>query len=526
MMRLTGATVAVAALSLAFAGIAAAQDKVTELRYTTGAPEQTPWVNPQVQRFQKWRTSRGSPLKINAFLNSQLGSEQDTVQQVARGRIDTGGYSRRRLAAGAGDLAAQHSLPVPRPEGAGLRLRQPPHQADPDMFLKKGVMMLGWSEVGVADIIGKKPYLTPTTSRASRRARRPTRSRPSCGPVRRQAQSLPGDGVELGLPDRPHRCRRLRATSIFSGPLQARPCRHHDEHNDEGGVVLVNKEAYDKLSADDKAVLTGTSTHAGCRRARGGARLRRQDPRDAQKAGGTIVELTPEQRAVWRKGMEAAWPKMVEAVGGEAGTYWKAIQAAPPACSGLKRPFISECAARPAPPAAAARVLAAGTRSNAGSPSLPSASSPAFWCSTSSAASSSARCCASSVSIPGHRHLRLPEALGVRAGDRQLRRHRHRHGHRQPHRAALRLRLGAAALGPRIDRLADVLTGFFLIGVAWFGFKFVGSSFKTDLRAPVLDWPVWPMQLAIPSGSCLRQGATCSMPLWPALKPLPPEFQE
>ena len=35
-------------------------------------------------------------------------------------------------------------------------------------------------------------------------------------------------------------------------------------------------------------------------------------------AGGTIVELTPEQRAVWRKGIEAAWPKMVEAVGGEA----------------------------------------------------------------------------------------------------------------------------------------------------------------------------------------------------------------
>ena len=26
-------------------------------------------------------------------MNSQLGSEQDTIQQVARGRIDMGGYS-------------------------------------------------------------------------------------------------------------------------------------------------------------------------------------------------------------------------------------------------------------------------------------------------------------------------------------------------------------------------------------------------------------------------------------------------
>ena len=57
-----------------------------------------------------------------------------------------------------------------------------------------------------------------------------------------------------------------------------------------------------------------------------------------------------------------------------------------------------------------------------------------------------------------------------------------------------------AAWGPAMDRLADVLTGLFLVGVAWFGFKFVGSSFKTDLRAPVLDWPVWPVQLASRSG--------------------------
>ena len=56
-----------------------------------------------------------------------------------------------------------------------------------------------------------------------------------------------------------------------------------------------------------------------------------------------------------------------------------------------------------------------------------------------------------------------------------------------------------AAWGPAMDRLADVLTGLFLVGVAWFGFKFVGSSFKTDLRAPVLDWPVWPIQLVHPA---------------------------
>ena len=73
-----------------------------ELRYASSAPPNTVWEM-QTVRFAegRGRSERGK-LKINAFLNSQLGSEQDTVQQVARGRIDMGGYSDdRRLAAGA-----------------------------------------------------------------------------------------------------------------------------------------------------------------------------------------------------------------------------------------------------------------------------------------------------------------------------------------------------------------------------------------------------------------------------------------
>jgi TRAP-type C4-dicarboxylate transport system permease small subunit len=83
-----------------------------------------------------------------------------------------------------------------------------------------------------------------------------------------------------------------------------------------------------------------------------------------------------------------------------------------------------------------------------------------------------------------------------------------------------------AAWGPVMDRLADVLTGLFLVGVAWFGFKFVGSSLKTDLRAPVLDWPVWPVQLFIPLGFLSAAGRYFLYAVWPALKPRPPEFQE
>jgi TRAP-type C4-dicarboxylate transport system permease small subunit len=79
---------------------------------------------------------------------------------------------------------------------------------------------------------------------------------------------------------------------------------------------------------------------------------------------------------------------------------------------------------------------------------------------------------------------------------------------------------------PLYDRAADLITGLFLVGVAYYGFKFVGSSMKTDLRAPVLDWAVWPIQLAIPLGFLSAAGRYFLYAAWPTLRPAPLEFQE
>jgi TRAP-type C4-dicarboxylate transport system permease small subunit len=76
------------------------------------------------------------------------------------------------------------------------------------------------------------------------------------------------------------------------------------------------------------------------------------------------------------------------------------------------------------------------------------------------------------------------------------------------------------------DRAADLLTGICLLVVVWFGYKFVASSMATDLRAPVLDWPVWPVQLAIPLGFLSAAGRYFFYAGWPLLRPVPPEFQE
>lgn len=83
-----------------------------------------------------------------------------------------------------------------------------------------------------------------------------------------------------------------------------------------------------------------------------------------------------------------------------------------------------------------------------------------------------------------------------------------------------------ASWGPTMDRLADLVTGLFLVCVTYYGFKFVLSSKLTDLRAPVLDWSVWPIQAAIPLGFLSAAGRYLVYAAWPSLRPIPPEFQE
>lgn len=83
-----------------------------------------------------------------------------------------------------------------------------------------------------------------------------------------------------------------------------------------------------------------------------------------------------------------------------------------------------------------------------------------------------------------------------------------------------------AAWGPAMDRLADALTGAFLMVVTYYGFVFVASTAAAQLRTPVLDWLVWPIQLAIPLGFLSAGLRYFLFAAWPSLRPSLPEFQE
>jgi TRAP-type C4-dicarboxylate transport system permease small subunit len=80
--------------------------------------------------------------------------------------------------------------------------------------------------------------------------------------------------------------------------------------------------------------------------------------------------------------------------------------------------------------------------------------------------------------------------------------------------------------GPVLDRLADVLTGLFLLGVAYYGVVFVRSTYEADLRTPMLDWVIWPVQAVMPLGFTSAALRYFFFARWPDLRPKPPEVQE
>ncbi|MBL8377026.1 MAG: TRAP transporter small permease subunit [Burkholderiales bacterium] len=77
-----------------------------------------------------------------------------------------------------------------------------------------------------------------------------------------------------------------------------------------------------------------------------------------------------------------------------------------------------------------------------------------------------------------------------------------------------------------MNRLADVIAFVALSYVAWVAWTFVMSTKTAGLVVPMLGVKVWPIQLALPIGFASAAGRYLLYAIWPALRPLPPEFQE
>jgi TRAP-type C4-dicarboxylate transport system substrate-binding protein len=326
-------------LGLGLAALAAqAQDKPVELRYSSGAPPKgNPWAT-QIERLVKDmdEESKGT-LKIIPFMASQLGSEQDTVQQVARGRIDMGGYSINSAALVVPELQL---LAMPfyfsSPAELDCILDGPMTARVTDLYAKRGVQFLGWSEVGTIDLVGKKPFLSPKDLQGAKAATYTTKS------AALFYSNLGANANPLGLPEWIPAFQTGLADVVLtpityalpSGLTKVAPVISRIAAYDSPGLTLMNKATYDKLSNDHKEAITRMT-------ARNPAAKLRAEVRGFEnvlfamheKAGGSAPTITAAQRAEWRKATEPIYAQVVKEIGGGADAFFAAMEAGRKACT-------------------------------------------------------------------------------------------------------------------------------------------------------------------------------------------------
>lgn len=82
------------------------------------------------------------------------------------------------------------------------------------------------------------------------------------------------------------------------------------------------------------------------------------------------------------------------------------------------------------------------------------------------------------------------------------------------------------AWSPVLERVADALTAAVLAAAAWAGVLLVQASWELGTRAPLLQWPLWVVQLAMPLGLLSAALRYAGFAAWPALRPPPREAGE
>jgi TRAP-type C4-dicarboxylate transport system substrate-binding protein len=171
---------------------AAAQDRPVTPRLTSNRPPKAPWAL-QIERIiAKVAEETPVTVKIEALYGGQLGNEQDTMQQVARGRIDAGMF-----AIGAAALVVPRVqlsiLPFYFSSFAEQDCMLDRHLYKPldAAFAAKGVKLLGLADIGTIDVIGKRPHPT--------RGDTPRGNDVILGACPRRSAAMIGDGGAPGL---------------------------------------------------------------------------------------------------------------------------------------------------------------------------------------------------------------------------------------------------------------------------------------------------------------------------------------
>jgi len=312
-----------------------ASHALTEMKYASAAPANTPWVKHSEVLRDTISTNSNGEIKVSLFNGGQLGDEVTVIKQVARGRIAIGGFSMTAASTMVPEMALM-GVPYMWDSYEQLDCAMDNHLSSvfEPLFERKGLKFLQWSELGWTNTLAKKPMLKPSDFDGYKIRAAPAKYSASF------TKGIGANGVVLPFAETPAALQTgmvdgatLGAvTFVAAGFGKLAPHYTLSRHSHQSGVILMSTKVWDKLGAEGQAQVTnGLAPVASLRaqvRGMGAFLLNKY-----KEAGGPVYEQTPAQRAEWKAAVLPGRDALVASIGGEAATIWPQIEAAKQACS-------------------------------------------------------------------------------------------------------------------------------------------------------------------------------------------------
>lgn len=313
-----------------------AQTSPLEFKFASSAPPTSPWAK-QIERLaaQVAEETKGG-VKIVPFFGSQLGSENEVIAQISRGRLDMGLFTTSAVALQIPEISLLQlpfffSSSAQRDCVLDNHVRK--HTAD--ALAKKNLVFISWGEFGPVHLPGKRSYATPTDIKGIKVGTVANRMTTDfwramgTNPVPTniaEATSSSQTGLIDTFPS-------PLAFYVPSGLNKVLPTLTRIHMSDAGGVFLMNKALYDKMPAQMR---TGFDAGAGKTPvATLRAEIRAVDAAlttSHKQAGGAVVDTTPEQRAEWSKNLGPVWLAIAKDIGAEGERFLALMDAGKKAC--------------------------------------------------------------------------------------------------------------------------------------------------------------------------------------------------
>ncbi len=326
----------VLAAGVALSAFSAGSVEARELRFGTGAPENTPWGKVMAAFQAKVAEKSGGELTLKMFYGAALGDEQEMTRMLVKGRLDVGSISATAIA-----------LVVPE-----FNLLSQPYAFETskqrycveDNHVQKifgsrmdeaGLVGLSWAEVGNEIVYSKTPVAKPEDLKGIK-----TRT-PATKAAVRYMEAVGASVAPSGISDIVPNLKTGAIDAVVTpvvlgiafGVPKLAPNLTLTRHVGSAGAVVTSNRTWGSLSEDEQTWLresaqeTFPSLRAGIAKAEVGLLAK------VKEAGVSVHELTDEELAEWKAIAEEQREAAVAEIGGDAVPLWAELMDAKKNCN-------------------------------------------------------------------------------------------------------------------------------------------------------------------------------------------------